>query len=102
MAVGRSHEISGIACQDRVRCSRGKSVSVIALADGAGSASLAEQGATVAVSTTVRILRTRFRALIELDDKECARQVVQIVLKDLERHAARAEVLPRLCSHIAI
>lgn len=53
LAVGVSHVRAGMPCQDRLRCRTSGSVLVAAIADGAGSAACAEEGAELVVATIV-------------------------------------------------
>lgn len=56
-ATGTSHLKVGLPCQDRLACTViGTRTLVAAVADGAGSAVLAERGAEVAVETVVQVL----------------------------------------------
>jgi Protein phosphatase 2C len=55
--TGTSHLKAGISCQDQLACTvAGTRTLVAAVADGAGSAALAERGAEVAVKSVVQIL----------------------------------------------
>jgi hypothetical protein len=56
-ATGTSHLKAGLPCQDRLACRvLGSRTLVAAIADGAGSAPLAERGAAIAVETVVQYL----------------------------------------------
>ena len=59
-ATGKSHTRAGLPCQDRFRCVTLFNAThlVAALADGAGSASMSEKGAHIAVEATVAHIET--------------------------------------------
>lgn len=59
-ARGRGHIDRNILCQDKVRYAYGRDTSVIALADGAGSAANSQLGAEKAVSTITNMLIDSF------------------------------------------
>jgi serine/threonine protein phosphatase PrpC len=56
-AIGSSHKITGMPCQDVAEWRTNGDIAFAALADGAGSARYAESGAKVAVSTALKILQ---------------------------------------------
>lgn len=74
--VGSSHEDRNQPCQDYALGSRGRYVSAIALADGAGSAANSAIGAKLVVSDVLKLLRTDFDQLLELDDLDKDEEVV--------------------------
>lgn len=61
---GRSHESSGLPCQDAVYTLEQNGVQVAALADGAGSAAYAREGAQCAVVRVAQVLCDRFDVLM--------------------------------------
>jgi hypothetical protein len=62
-ATGVSHLKTGLECQDRFACALlAPETLVVAVADGAGSATLSELGARTAVEAVVRAVRARFEA----------------------------------------
>jgi hypothetical protein len=57
-ATGTSHLKAGLPCQDRIACKvTGNKTHIFAVADGAGSAVQAEQGAEIAVNTVIECLQ---------------------------------------------
>ena len=62
-AIGRSHRRSGAPLQDRTCVRTENGVTAVALADGAGSASLSQEGAEAAVQCTCRFLCRNFDTL---------------------------------------
>jgi serine/threonine protein phosphatase PrpC len=58
-AIGSAHKKQGLPCQDAADWRTVGEVAIAALADGAGSAAYAAQGATVAVKTALAILERR-------------------------------------------
>jgi serine/threonine protein phosphatase PrpC len=83
--TGTSHLKIGAPCQDRFACFADEHGLVIAVADGAGSASRAEVGAQIAVTAAIEILR----AYLSADVEDWRRCVVHAA------HAARDAVLAR-------
>ena len=67
---GQDHDISKIPCQDKISRFRNKNISVIALADGAGSASLSHFGAEKVVNSICAKLAEDFNNLINNSDIE--------------------------------
>jgi len=59
-ARGKRHEATNHHCEDVVGRSVHRGVHVIALADGAGTASLAREGATIAVNAAIQHVSKRF------------------------------------------
>ena len=58
-AIGSAHKKQGLPCQDAADWRTVGEIAIAALADGAGSAAYAAQGATVAVKTALAILERR-------------------------------------------
>lgn len=59
-ATGTSHARAGLPCQDSFACDQtGAGYLLCALADGAGSASLSQRGAELAVQTAIRAISSR-------------------------------------------
>jgi hypothetical protein len=62
-ATGASHQRSGIACQDRFACAEvANDIFAFVIADGAGSASMCEAGAGLAVETIIRAISSELHA----------------------------------------
>lgn len=91
---GRSHESSGTPCQDRATFSRGRTVSVIALSDGAGSARFSDAGANIVVSGVTKYLRANFHTLLDLDGDQIAERIIARLQKSLDRYATTENILP--------
>jgi len=91
-ATGTSHIKAGLPCQDRLACTVvGNQTLVAAVADGAGSAALAERGAEVAVETVVQYLthaldagRSDYRAML----REAAAVAREAVLAEAQRYGS--------------
>lgn len=91
-ATGTSHIKAGLPCQDRLACAvLGNRTLVAAVADGAGSAALAERGAEIAVETVVRCLsraldagRSDYGAML----REAAVGAREAVLTEAQKHGS--------------
>ena len=90
--TGRSHTRAGLPCQDRLACAVvGGDTLVAALADGAGSAKLAERGAEIAVEIAFQCLS---RALdLEQPDygtllREAAVEARKMVMAEAREHGS--------------
>jgi len=88
-ATGVSHQRMGLPCQDRFACDQvGDGTIILALADGAGSASMAEHGAELAVQTVVRVISSQLRqGQTDLHEAMCeavleARQAIRSAAQD--------------------
>lgn len=66
--MGRSHIKTDTPCQDKTFCLKKNDVTVIALADGAGSASLSHFGAETATRTIASYLAKHFDSIIKNPD----------------------------------
>ena len=66
--AGRGHIKSNLPCQDKTITLTKKGVCVIALADGAGSASLSHHGAQVVVESIAEYIANRFDELVNTSD----------------------------------
>ena len=92
MAVtGRGHIQKDLPCQDRTYAMEENGVTVIALADGAGSASLSQEGAEQAVKTVCHQLCARFEELYDAPGPQMVRYVLLSAVR--EAVAARAAEL---------
>ena len=65
---GRGHISVGVPCQDRVLAYQGKEISLIALADGAGSARLSHLGAECVVQSVKELMVTEFDRIYMTED----------------------------------
>lgn len=88
---GRSHVRDGIPCQDKVQYRNRKGVSAIALADGAGSCSQSEIGASVLVQRICDELTEHFDFCWEEDLKAVQDLLIGRIRKTLS--VAAAELL---------
>lgn len=79
---GSDHRKKQIPCQDRIYQYHSEQISVIALADGAGSARFGGEGAEIAVRECVRLFITSFDRFYETED---ARIVSRKILDHLFR-----------------
>lgn len=81
---GRGHEKNGIPCQDKTFAMEENGVSVVALADGAGSASFSHLGADCVTRTICREMVEHFDRFYEATDPSALRQeVLQTLLSAL-------------------
>lgn len=100
-AVGTSHIKSGLPCQDSHECricadASGEPVLVAVVADGAGSARRADEGAQLACVALANLAEVYLRnALVADIDEERARSWVDKVRRHIEEHAAREGEAPR-------
>lgn len=90
-ALGRQHEKDGLECQDYARSSKGRTVSVIVLADGASSAKYALQGAKSSAEGLIKFICANFHALLEESEDVIAEQVIIRLHKILERKAVELD-----------
>ena len=75
--VGRGHIETGQACQDFSKTYQDKSVSIMVIADGAGSQVHSAQGARIAVEQTIRYFRKQ--PFDGLDDEAICEKVIQAI-----------------------
>lgn len=85
---GRSHVVEDVPCQDSVGTLHRRNVSVVALADGAGSAMLSHIGSKVCVSVLCEACCRSFDALWKMSEEEARATLVMTIL------GALAEELP--------
>lgn len=90
--AGTRHLEEGLPCQDYAVASRGRKICGVALADGAGSARHSELGAKVVVTDVLKLLRTRFDELLQLDLDAMAERIVGRLRQSLENQARRKSV----------
>lgn len=102
-ATGLRHEREGRPCDDRVRFTRSSQVTVLALADGAGSASHAGLGADIAVRTALSASRRRRELLLHGDVDAAAAAILRDVRTAVARAAREADVIEAaLASTLAV
>lgn len=92
---GVSHEKNGESCQDAVHTIRQDGVTVLALADGAGSVRYARQGAECATRCACDWISRSFDALWDMEPAEIAVSVVQQALERLQPLARELSAAPR-------
>ena len=90
--IGRAHESRGEKCQDRAECSRGRTVSVIALSDGAGSASHAALGAETSVTVISKFLRANFHFLLQQNNDDISIHITERTQSSLNRLAKKGGI----------
>ena len=73
---GRGHIKSGIPCQDKVCQKSTDRISVIALADGAGSAKLSHYGAECVANCVSELVVEHFDEFIQCQDGQLVREVI--------------------------
>ena len=91
---GRGHETKDIPCQDKVwpEGKQSGAVSVIALADGAGSAKFSHLGAECVVKSISNLVKTQFDKFISSQDATAVRkEIIQQLRQDLGKTAAEHE-----------
>lgn len=90
--TGRGHLSRGLPCQDRVGTLTQNEVTAVALADGAGSRPLSQEGAEAAVEQTCRLLCRDFdRLMAAASPMELRRAVLTSVREALLRRAEALE-----------
>lgn len=89
---GRGHAKKDIPCQDKVARRSENGVHVIALADGAGSASMSHFGAQVVVNRMTAFVADRFFDLIaQADGRLVAQEILSVTLQALNDEAELRE-----------
>ena len=101
---GRGHVKKNIPCQDKVARRTGNGVSVIVLADGAGSAALSHFGAECVVNSAADFVVAKFFEIIAQEDgREVMRELLSEVLAALKKEAeARNCALKDLASTLLV
>lgn len=89
---GLGHLANGLPCQDVAIAGEAGDVSVIALADGAGSAKLSDIGAFVVVESVSDILVDKFDDLYYGEEKKVKSFVTENILASLLRRASQESV----------
>lgn len=92
VVAGRLHEKTGIPCQDVVAGRREGGVVALALADGAGSAAMAELGAQLAAVVTLELLTTEFDFLYEEELGIVQTKIIGSILARIDQAAEAASV----------
>lgn len=87
-AQGRSHVANNIPCQDRVFHKQGNGVSVIALADGAGSKPLSHLGAEAVTKTICGHLVDNFEGVYSLDNHTIVASLLNVLHHELDKCAS--------------
>lgn len=91
-ATGKRHQASHHHCEDVVGRSAHRGVHVIALADGAGSVSLAREGATIAVNAVIEHMSKHFEQLVSVPSKVGRKRLIEHVRRVLIQEARRRQV----------
>lgn len=84
--AGTYHETRGEACQDFTAFAQSGTTTAIALADGAGSCSRAEDGARIAAEITAQILARDAQQLETLEDQDIRYHVLITVRMALDKY----------------
>ena len=79
--VGSSHKSTGLPCQDASAIKHVGNRTILAIADGAGSAKYAEQGANIAVHNILSEISSNLKPIREINDDDCAIWLAKIVEK---------------------
>lgn len=90
--TGASHVSAGKDCEDFVMSSLSEDAAILALADGAGSASLAKEGAKTAVKACIRVLKKLGADLFSLPEETIKSCLIRYVGSDLKKIAKRKKV----------
>src|SRR5208337_2380058 len=93
--VGRAHEQQGAGCQDCVGYSDTSKFSAVALADGAGSAKYASEGAGIAVNVLLRIIERSFSSFSQQPSDSIGKLIISSMADGIESAAQTAGVAPR-------
>ena len=91
---GVGHQKSGTPCQDKTLFQVSDDVAVIALADGAGSASLSHFGATVATETISNLLASEFDGLYMDAESDVATHILATLLDALGAKSLELDCQP--------
>lgn len=89
---GRSHSEKNIPCQDRVMSLTGKGVTVLSLADGAGSAKHSDIGAEIAVTEINQWLSELFKDLYKMNEEDLKWLLSEVILESLEKEATQRKI----------
>jgi hypothetical protein len=81
---GRSHRVSGVGCQDQTGSLLNQGLAVVSLADGAGSARRAKEGADLCTRRICSLIHDHFDRFV--DDNPLARRMI---VEDMQKHLRR-------------
>lgn len=85
---GRNHAKKNLPCQDKVARRNENGVNVIALADGAGSATFSHYGAQCVVNRAVEFISDNFFDLIAQEDgRKVTQEILNVLLQALKDEA---------------
>lgn len=89
---GRGHAKKNLPCQDKVARREENGVNVIALADGAGSATFSHYGAQCVVNrATVFISENFFDLIAQTDGRKVTQEILSVLLQTLQDEARLRE-----------
>ena len=91
---GKNHERIGLPCQDAVYTLEQKGVQVVALADGAGSAAYAQEGAQCAVVRVAQVLCDRFDRLMTEPSRRVVHEMLLYPVQEALNVTARSYEAP--------
>jgi hypothetical protein len=95
---GRSHIEKNIPCQDRVQSVTCNGITVLSLADGAGSAQYSDIGAEISIATINENFSVLFDEIDDMDDMSIKEMLSQIIHESLEEEVTEKIVLKDLSS----
>ena len=84
---GSGHQQGGVSCQDRSFSIMGEHLSVVSLADGAGSCKHSHIGAEVVTKLVCRILKKKFERLFSQDELIAKNDIHSELEKELAKRA---------------
>lgn len=91
-ACGRGHEKENIPCQDKALIKKNKEVSIIALADGAGSCKKSHHGASIVIDYAAKIIEENFDFLISNDNGiEVKKKIVEYLVTRLQAESLKLD-----------
>lgn len=88
---GSGHKRNNIPCQDKTYCNQRDGVKIIALADGAGSATLSHFGAECVTRAVSEYVIDNFLQLVSADDNSIKSDVASVIRTTLSAQASRLE-----------
>lgn len=89
---GRAHREKNIPCQDRVMSLSKKNITVLSLADGAGSAKHSDIGAEITIFEINQQISTLFDDLYRVADEDAKDYLSQIISESLKRESVVREI----------
>ncbi len=90
---GRSHIEKNIPCQDYVQSVTSNGITVLSLADGAGSAQYSNIGAKISVEIMNEYFSVFFDDLYEMDDSSIKEMLSQIIHESLEEEVIEKQIV---------